>query len=66
MTMQRRTFLTLSAAGGAGVGLSLLGTAQAGAVARARAPAQRFAVGVRPYARSRGSRRWTTYVYYRS
>ena len=64
MTMQRRSFLTLSAAGAGGVGLSLLGTGQAGAVARAGAPTQRFAVGVRPYAWSRGSRRWTTYVYY--
>ena len=35
MTMQRRSFLTLSAAGAAGAGLSLLGTGQAGAVARA-------------------------------
>ena len=64
MTMQRRSFLTLSAAGAGGVGLSLLGTGQASAGARARAPTQRFAVGVRPYAWSRGSRRWTTYVYY--
>ncbi|MET9357768.1 alpha/beta hydrolase [Streptomyces sp. NPDC006617] len=64
MTMQRRSFLTLSAAGAAGVGMSLLGTGHAGASARAGAPTQRFAVGVRQYAWSRGSRRWTTYVYY--
>ncbi|MDK1348891.1 hypothetical protein QNO09_37690 [Streptomyces sp. 378] len=56
MTMQRRSFLTLSAAGAAGVGMSLLGTGQAGATARAGAPAQRFAVGVRQYAWSRGGR----------
>lgn len=64
MTMQRRSFVTLSAAGAAGVGMSLLGTGHAGATASAGAPTQRFAVGVRQYAWSRGSRRWTTYVYY--
>ncbi|MET9685593.1 alpha/beta hydrolase family protein [Streptomyces coeruleorubidus] len=64
MTMQRRSFLTLSAVGAAGVGMSLLGTGHAGATASAGAPTQRFAVGVRQYAWSRGSRRWTTYVYY--
>lgn len=64
MTMQRRSFLTLSAVGAAGVGMSLLGMGQAGATARAGAPTQRFAVDVRQYAWSRGSRRWTTYVYY--
>ena len=62
--MQRRSFLPLSAAGAAGLGMSLLGTGHAGATARAGAPTRRFAVGVRQYARSRGSRRWTTYVYY--
>jgi hypothetical protein len=40
--------------------MSLLGTGQAGATARAGAPTQRFAVGVRQYAWSRGSRRWTS------
>lgn len=66
MTMQRRSFLTLSAAGaaGVGVGMSLLSTGQAGATARAGVPTQRFAVGVRHYAWGRGGRRWTTYVYY--
>ncbi|WP_246112068.1 twin-arginine translocation signal domain-containing protein [Streptomyces hawaiiensis] len=64
MTMQRRSFLTLSATGAAGVGISLLGTGQAAATARAGAPTQRFAVGVRQYAWSRGNRRWTTDVYY--
>ncbi|WP_199808904.1 MULTISPECIES: hypothetical protein [Streptomyces] len=62
MTTQRRSFLTLSAA--AGVGISLLGTGQAVATARAGAPSRRFAVGVRQYVWSRGSRRWTTYVHY--
>jgi hypothetical protein len=57
MAMQRRSFLTLSAAGAASVGMSSLGTRQAGATARARAATQRFAVGVRQYAWSRGSRR---------
>lgn len=64
MTMRRRSLLTLSAAGAAGVGRSLLGTGPAGAAARAGAPTQRFAVGVRQYAWSCGSRRWTNYVYY--
>ncbi|GGT93048.1 MULTISPECIES: alpha/beta hydrolase family protein [Streptomyces] len=65
MSMQRRTFLTLSAAGAAGVGASLLGAGQAGALVRPQgAPTKRFAVGVRAYAWSRGTRRWTTYVYY--
>lgn len=63
MTIQRRSLLTLSAAGAAGVDMSLLGTGPAGAAARAGAPTQRFAVGVRQYAWSRGSRRWTNYVY---
>ncbi|MER7896781.1 hypothetical protein ABTX62_11815 [Streptomyces sp. NPDC096046] len=64
MTMQRRSFLTLSAAGAASVRMSLLSTSHAGATASAGAPTQRFAVGVRQYAWSRGSRRWTTYVHY--
>ncbi|WP_225877295.1 hypothetical protein [Streptomyces resistomycificus] len=50
MSMQRRTFLALSAAGAAGVGASLLGTGQAGATARPQgAPTTPFAVGVRRY-----------------
>jgi predicted dienelactone hydrolase len=65
MSMQRRTFLALSAAGAAGVGASLLGTGQAGAIARPQsAPTTPFAVGVRRYDWTRGSRRCTTYVYY--
>ncbi|MDX3632224.1 twin-arginine translocation signal domain-containing protein [Streptomyces europaeiscabiei] len=53
MTMQRRSFLTLSTAGAAGVGMSLLGSGQAEATARAGAPTLRFAAGVRQYAWSR-------------
>ncbi|MEU5154170.1 RICIN domain-containing protein [Glycomyces sp. NPDC021274] len=61
MAMQRRTFLNLGAAGALGVGVSLLGTAQAHA---APAPANPFAVGVRRYDWYRGTRPVTTYVYY--
>lgn len=64
MSMQRRSFLALSALGAAGAGMSLLGAGPAHAGVRAPAPTRRFAVGVRPYTWSRGSRRWTTYVYY--
>ncbi|MCC3765971.1 RICIN domain-containing protein [Glycomyces sp. TRM65418] len=62
MTMQRRTFLGLSAAGMLGAGAaSLFGTGQALADP---APANPYAVGVRRYNWSRGSRPCTTYVYY--
>ncbi|MCC8249821.1 RICIN domain-containing protein [Saccharothrix luteola] len=67
MTMQRRKFLTISAAGAAGAGLSLLGVGQAGAApigSLATAPTTPFAVGVRRYNWTRGSRPCTTYVYY--
>lgn len=65
MNMRRREFLSLSAAGAAGVGISLLGTGQARAATRPLdAPAQTYAVGVRQYAWTRGSRQITTYVYY--
>ncbi|NGY65240.1 mucin-2 [Lentzea sp. NEAU-D13] len=66
MTMQRRTFLSLSTAGAAGVGLSLLGAGQASAGVGPldTALAAPFAVGVRRYDWTRGSRRCTTYVYY--
>lgn len=69
MTMQRRTFLSVSAAGAAGVGLSLLGTGQAPAAVRPlntapAAPFAPFAVGVRRYDWTRGDRPCTTYVYY--
>ncbi|MGR6919354.1 RICIN domain-containing protein [[Actinomadura] parvosata] len=66
MTMQRRTFLSMSAAGAAGLGLSLLGAGQAlaGAGPLDTAPATPFAVGVRRYDWTRGSRPCTTYVYY--
>ncbi|MFW6690699.1 RICIN domain-containing protein [Streptomyces sp. MAR4 CNX-425] len=66
MTMQRRTFLGMSAAGAAGVGLSLLGTGQAPAAVGPLdpAPTTPFRVGVRRYDWTRGSRPCTTYVYY--
>ncbi|NUT46445.1 MAG: mucin-2 [Saccharothrix sp.] len=66
MTMQRRTFLRVSATGAAGVGLSLLGAGQALAAVgtSATAPTTPFAVGVRRYDWTRGSRPCTTYVYY--
>ncbi|TDD03292.1 RICIN domain-containing protein [Nonomuraea diastatica] len=66
MTMQRRTFLSVSAAGAAGLGLSLLGGGQALAAVGSLdpAPATPFAVGVRRYDWTRGSRPCTTYVYY--
>ncbi|MEU4768355.1 alpha/beta hydrolase, partial [Actinosynnema sp. NPDC023794] len=67
MTMRRRTFLSVSAAGAAGVGLGLLGVGQALAAPvgpMATAPTTPFAVGVRRYNWTRGSRPCTTYVYY--
>jgi dienelactone hydrolase len=56
----------MSAAGATGVGLSLLGAGQAPAAVRplATAPTTPFAVGVRRYNWTRGSRPCTTYVYY--
>jgi hypothetical protein len=60
--MQRRTFLGLGAAGVLGAGAaSLFGAAPALADP---APATPFAVGVRRYNWTRGSRPCTTYVYY--
>ncbi len=66
MTMQRRTFLSLTAAGAAGAGLTALGAGQALGAASplAGAPTTPFAVGVRQYTWWRGSRRVNTYVYY--
>ncbi|MFD8500380.1 alpha/beta hydrolase family protein [Amycolatopsis sp. NPDC059657] len=66
MTMHRRTFLGIGAAGVAGAALAMLGAEQAlGAVGpRAAAPATPFAVGVRQYAWTRGTRKLNTYVYY--
>ncbi|WNM31923.1 twin-arginine translocation signal domain-containing protein [Streptomyces sp. Li-HN-5-11] len=65
MSLRRRDLLGMTAAGAAGVGLSLLGVGQASATARPLgAPTQRFAVGVRQHAWTRGSRKVTTYVYY--
>jgi hypothetical protein len=66
--MQRRTFPNVSAAAAATTrGRALLGTWQADAapagVLRA-APTTPFAVGVRQYNWTRGSRQSTTYVYY--
>ena len=67
MSMQRRTFLKVSAAGAVAVGgATLLGNWQANASAAALdpAPSTPFAVGVRRYDWTRGSRPCTTYVYY--
>jgi hypothetical protein len=61
MSMQRRTFLGLGMAGAVGVGASLFG---AGSALADPAPANPFAVGVRRYNWTRGSRPCTTYVYY--
>src|SRR5689334_18180311 len=60
VAMHRRTFLKAGVAGAATVGgVALLGTWPAEA-----APTTRFAVGVRQYNWTRGSRPCTTYVYY--
>lgn len=76
MTMQRRTFLRVGAAGAAAVGLSMAGAGSAlgaglldlaptrGAGLLAPAPTTPFRVGVRRYDWTRGSRPVTTYVYY--
>lgn len=66
MTIQRRAFLNMSATGAAAVGLSLLGAGQAVAAVglRGTAPSKPFAIGVRQYAWTRGSRKVTTFVYY--
>jgi hypothetical protein len=66
MTMRRRTFLSVSAAGTAGLGLSLLGAGRTLAAIGPLdpAPTTPFAVGVRRYDWTRGSRPCTTYVYY--
>ncbi|MDX3191641.1 mucin-2, partial [Streptomyces sp. MN03-5084-2B] len=66
MTMQRRTFLSMTALGAAGAGLALLGAGPALAALGplGPAPATPFAVGVRKYDWKRGNRPCTTYVYY--
>ena len=67
MSMQRRSFLWLGAAGAAAMGgLSALGPWQASAaqVGAQAAPTTPFRVGVRQYNWTRGSRQLTTYVYY--
>jgi fermentation-respiration switch protein FrsA (DUF1100 family) len=62
MPIQRRTFLSLSAVS---AGSAVLGAGQVQAAARpASAPITQFAVGVRQYAWSRGSRQVNTFVYY--
>lgn len=68
MPMQRRIFLTANAGGAATLGgAALLGTWQANAASvgplRA-APTTRFAVGLRQYNWTRGSRPLTTFVHY--
>ncbi|KJK33022.1 mucin, partial [Lentzea aerocolonigenes] len=68
MSMQRRTFLRLSTVAAATVGgATLLGTGLAGAAPTwllGTAPTTPFAVGVRQYSWTRGSRKINTYVYY--
>ncbi|MEU9576344.1 alpha/beta hydrolase [Streptomyces chilikensis] len=65
MAMNRRTFLGLGAAGAvAAVQVHGATVATASPSASAAAPAQRFAIGVREYAWTRGSRRLTTRIFY--
>ncbi|MFD5317213.1 alpha/beta hydrolase [Streptomyces sp. NPDC127098] len=66
MSLRRRALLgTFLGLGAAGVGASVLGAAPAQAVSRPLdAPTQRFAIGVREYAWSRGNRRLTTRIFY--
>ena len=69
MSMQRRSFLRLSTVAAATVGgATLLGTSLASAAAPVSplgiAPSTPFAVGVRQYSWTRGSRKINTYVYY--
>ena len=68
MSMQRRAFLRLGTVAAATLGsATLLGTGLAGAAPAwplGTAPTTPFAVGVRQYSWTRGSRRITTYVYY--
>ncbi|WP_053170580.1 alpha/beta hydrolase family protein [Streptomyces sp. SBT349] len=65
MPIRRRTLLGLGAAGTAGLGVSLLGASGVSAsAAPLDAPAQRFAIGVREYAWSRGNRRLITRIFY--
>jgi dienelactone hydrolase len=75
MTMRRRTLLGLGAAGAAGAGAVLLGSAPVQARAphsatrsatrsTRQAPAEPFAIGVREYSWSRGGRSLFTKVFY--
>ncbi len=64
MTVHRRTFLSVTATGAAGLGLLGAGQALAAIGPSATAPTTPFAVGVRRYDWTRGSRPCTTYVYY--
>jgi len=61
MSMQRRNFLGLGAMAVVGAGAALLG---GGTAVADPAPSTPFAVGVRRYNWTRGSRPCTTYVYY--
>lgn len=64
--MQRRAFLGLSAAGAVGIGATLLGAGQAHAASRPllSSPSTTYAVGVREYHWTRGSRQLDVFVYY--
>jgi predicted dienelactone hydrolase len=70
MSMQRRTFLGLGTAAAAGVGVSLLGNAAVAGTQAPRtslqgtAPTEKFAIGVRQFAWSRGSRSINTKIFY--
>ncbi|MFC0627851.1 hypothetical protein [Kribbella deserti] len=68
MSLQRRTFLRLSTLAAATAGVApLVGAGPAGAAPAgpvAAAPTTPFAVGVRRYDWTRGSRRCTTYIFY--
>jgi hypothetical protein len=65
MSMERRAFLKLGAAAAAGASLLTAGQASAAPLgALATAPTTPFAVGVRRYDWTRGSRPVTTYVFY--
>jgi predicted esterase len=65
MAVDRRTFLGLGAAGAVAAVHAYGATAAAASSSSpAAAPTQRFAIGVREYAWSRGSRRLTTRIFY--
>lgn len=65
MSLRRRTILhQMVGMGTAAVGASLLGAGPATAAGRLDAPTQRFAIGVREFAWSRGSRPLITRIFY--